>query len=658
MNARRVFLLLCVLFAGTATLPAQDADLEARLAAVAKAYKPEFPGEIPFDPSEWTTNEGFPLIGDPAAKKGGSFTGAIPEPLPSLRMEGPQSNLSTITDIGALLYEALVGIHPTTLEFVPGLATHWQIDLDKKILRYRLNPKARFSDGSEITADDVLASWEHVAGRYRNGVETEDESWSRKDPYVEDLYGKSFKRPVVEDKYTIRVEMTEENWRLPMYFGASMKIYPARYIRILGQDYIDAYQWKPVVGSGPYYMKPDDHVPQESYAFTRRTDYWGKDERWAQGLYNFDKVRYVVVLDDTLLYEKFKKGDLDYYWVNRASRWVQETDFDKVKMGWIQKRKVYTLEPQGFSGFCFNMRKPPFDDIRVRRAFALLFNREKLIEKLFFGEYEPLDSYYPGGIYENKENPKVRYDPRLAARLLEEAGWKERNADGILVKDGHPFELTLEYGSETWTRIFTPVVEDFRNAGIELKLELVDYNMLQKKVDERQFTIHYMSWTSLTFPNPESSWKSDLADKNDNNNLGGFKNELVDRLCSLYNKARTAERRIQIVQRIDKIIFEEYPYALGWYAPYERVMYWNRYGQPETYFTATQRPEYDIPQLWWYDPDKAAALDKAMKSNGELEVGETVQKPWEHLKDASASFGAEDGEKRDEGKNGKEKDGE
>lgn len=647
------FLALSAALAGGARAQEDDTALQSRLEAQAKAYKVTFPEQLPFDPAQWSTSEDYPLIGDPKAKKGGMLTGAIEDPLPTLRAEGPQSNLTTLSNVHVLIYETLLGLHPTTLQYMPALATHWKFDYEAKVLRFRLNPKARFSDGSEVSADDVVASWEHVAGIYHRGDGSEDASWSRQDPYAEQLYGTSYEKPVAEDKYTVSVKMKEENWRLPIYFAASMKIYPARYIRAAGEDYLKGYQWRFVPGTGPYHMLPDDHVHQESYTLTRRTDYWGKDERWATGLYNFDRIRYVVVSEEALRFEKFKKGELDYYFVTRAQWWVEQTDFDKVKKGWIQKRKVYTKEPQGASGLAFNMRKPPFDDVRVRRAFAHLFNREKLMEKLFFGEYEFIDSYWPGSVYANPDNPEVRYNPRRAAQLLEEAGYKSRNADGFLVKEGsgEVLEVTLELGHPSLERIFTPVREDYENAGIKFNLKTIDGNALMKKVDERQFTLHYQPWGAILFPNPESSWGSDLADKPDNNNMPGFKNERVDRLCKEYDKEYEFSKRVTLIQQIDKIIFREYPYALGWYAPFERPMYWYRLGTPDTYFTATNRPDSDILSMWWHDPEKAKALEDAMKNDGQLPVGEVVQKPWAHLemdtskwKEGSQQGGGEKGE--------------
>src|SRR5262249_2133879 len=154
----------------------------------------------------------------------------------------------------------------------------------------------------------------------------------------------------------------------------------------------------------------------------------------------------VVVRDDNLAFEMFKKGDLDRYVVQRSPRqWVQELNFDNVQRGLIQKRKVFNNSPQERREFVFNMRRPPFDDIRVRKAMTLLLDRKLIVEKIMFNEYEPTNSFFAGTPYENPTNPKNEYDPQEALKLLADAGWKSRDSQGRLVKNGVPLQIELIY---------------------------------------------------------------------------------------------------------------------------------------------------------------------------------------------------------------------
>ena len=587
----------------------------------ASKYAPSFPPMVKFNAKDWQTNTKFEPIGDKRAKKGGTMTliWSWPDFPPTIRGEGPNANLAALRELHDMVYDTLVKLHPETLEIMPCLANYWQIAKDKKTFRFKINPKAKWADGSEVTADDVVATWEHMVDS------------KIKDPYNNIFYGDNFEKPIIEDKYTIKLVTKKLNWRLFVDFGANMKIYPAKYIRIPGEDYLKKYQWKMVMGSGPYEMKRSDLQKGKSISLTRRKDYWAENEPMNIGLHNFDKLKWVVVRDETLQFEQFKKGDFDFYRETTARKWVQETDFDKVKKGWIQKRKIYTKKPQGFSGFIFNMRKAPFNDKRVRLAFCYLFNREKLMDQLFYNQYDFIDSYFPGSIWGNPDNEKIRFNPEKAAKLLADAGWTKRNKEGFLVdKNNKPFEINFEYGVQGLQRVFTVVVEDFKNAGIKINLKLIDTRTLLKKIDERNFILHYQSWTGEVFPNPESSWMSELADKNSSNNLPGFKNKRVDELCKKYNLTFDLKERIKLSKEIDNLIFNEHPYALGWYGPYTRILYFDKFGYPDTYFRKTlDGDERDAKSLWWLDESKEKILKDAIKNNKTLKAGKVEVKPWD-----------------------------
>jgi microcin C transport system substrate-binding protein len=560
-----------------------------------------------FNPAGWDTSRNFPLLGSTEAVKGGTLRYYWANYPTTLRTQGPNSNSQQTAQLQGLVYESLIGLHPQTLEYIPGLADYWKVSPDKRTFYFHINPKARWADGTPVTAGDVVATWEFLV---REDI---------KDPFSRMTWYDNYERPVAVSKSVVSVRTRHLHWRLFLYFGSSMQIYPAKEMsRLTGDQYLNDYNWKMQMGSGPYELKPEDIKNQQSITLTRRPDYWAKDERAAIGLYNFDKITWQVVMDEELAFEKFKKGELDYYVVDKAQRWDEECGFDKVKNGWIQKRKIYTDIPQGTSGFVFNMRKPPFNDRNVRKAFALLFNRDKLIDKLFFNQYSYLDSYFPGSIWANPDNPKIRYNPRMAARLLARAGWKTRNKDGWLEKDGRIFEVTLEYGDAGFGRIFKVVQEDLKKAGIKLDLNLIDFDTLMKKVDERDFTLTYQAWGGLMFPNPVNAWSSELADKNGNNNTPG---------CKQYDVTFDRAGQEKIIRRIDGLIFRTYPYALGWTAGFTRILYYDKFGHPAAYFSRIS--DYsDIPSLWWLDPKKEKALDEAIKDGTKLPVGETEQRPW------------------------------
>jgi len=563
----------------------------------------------------WETNSDFDLIGDPRATKGGVLREYVLDFPGTLRMDGPESNSALNYMIGPMVYESLLTIHPTTLDYLPVLATHWQISADKATYRFRINPNARWADGQPVTADDVVATWSF---RMDKGLQ---------DPSNQMTFGK-FDKPVAESKYIVSVKSKILNWRNFLYFSG-MSIFPAHVLKTVdGAAYLKDYNFKLLPGSGAYKVEEADIQKGKSVSIRRRTDYWAEKYRRNVGLNNFDEVREIVVRDQKLAFEMFKKGDIDDYYVNVSREWVEEMNFDRVQRGLIQKRKIFNDAPSGFSGIAFNTRKDPFTDIRVRKALTLLQNRDELIKKLFFNEYVPLNSYYAGGIYENKNNPKNLYDQQAALALLAEAGWKDRDAQGRLVKNGQPLALELLYsskGSEAWMTVYQ---EDLRKVGIGLNLRLVTPETLFKLVMDRNFTMVSMGWGALLFPNPETSFGGELADQANNNNITGFKDAKADALMKQYDTEYDQKKRAALIQEIDGIVANSYQYLLGWDAPFQRIAYWNKFGHPEGYLTRVG--DYrDIPSLWWADAHKEADLRKAMGDDSiKLPVGETEVRYW------------------------------
>jgi microcin C transport system substrate-binding protein len=611
--------------AGAAPAPAQTA---AQVSLDKDSY-PVFPnadeGADPAVPAElggrgftgegWETNTDFDLIGDPRAVKGGVFRESTPSFPGTLRIEGPEANTQLNSMIGGMLYEGLLTIHPTTLAYIPVLATHWQISPDRATYRFRINPNARWSDGEPVVADDVIASWDL---RMDKGLQ---------DPSNELVFSK-FERPVAESKYIVSVKSKVQNWRNFLYF-ASMSILPSHVLKTVdGAKYLADYNFKFLPGTGPYRVEEADVRKGQGVSIRRRTDYWADDARRNVGLNNFDEIREIVVRDQKLAFEQFKKGDLDSYFVNVSREWVEELNFDRVKRGLIQKRKVFNDTPQGFSGIAFNTRKEPFSDIRVRKALALLQDRDELISKLFFNEYVPLNSYYAGGIYENPNNPKNIYDPQAALQLLAEAGWKDRDAQGRLVKNGQALTLDLMYSDQPSERFLTVYQQALSKVGIGLNLRLVTPETRFKLMMDRNFDMVSTAWGGLIFPNPETSFASSLADTPNNSNVTGFKDPRVDQLLKDYDAEFDPQKRAAIIQEIDGIVANSYQYILGWDAPFVRIAYWNKFGYPEGYLTRIG-DQTDMPTLWWFDPQKDAELRRVLGDNSAtLPGGETDSRYW------------------------------
>jgi microcin C transport system substrate-binding protein len=564
----------------------------------------------------WETNTDFDLIGDPRAVKGGVFKNVMLEFPGTMRIYGPETTAFNY-EVQTMVYESLLGLHPTTLTYAPALATHWQISPDRLTYRFRLDPNARFSTGQPVTADDVVASWKFVMDK---GLQ---------ESQLQAMLGK-FETPVAESKYIVRAKSTELRWINFYNLVSFMPVFPADSLKGLdGARYLKEYNFKLLPGSGPYVVRDEDVVKGQSISIRRRSDYWGEKQRRSVGTGNFDEVRYVVVRDQKLAFEQFKKGDLDFYYVNISREWVEEMNFDRVQRGLIQKRKIFTDAPSNIQGIAFNFRRPPYDDVRVRKALTLLLNRNLLIERLFFNEYVPLNTYFPGGVYTNPNNPKNEYNPQEALKLLAEAGWTSRDAQGRLVRNGQPFVVEYLYadkGSERWLTIYQ---DDLRKVGITFNLRLVSYETMLQLQGERKFDLVAIGWVQGTFPDPEALYRSTFADVPQSFNVTGFKDKRADAILDSYYPEFDQQKRVQLIRELDGILANTYLYILEWDAPFTRIGYWNKFGHPDSYFTRIGNYR-DMVALWWIDPQKEAQIKRAMAdASVTMPAGQTEVRYWE-----------------------------
>jgi len=321
------------------------------------------PGADPSVPAEqggkgfkgegWETNTNFDLIGDPHAVKGGMLRDVMVDFPGTLRMAGPEWNTSVNYMIAGLVYETLLTLHPTTLEYMPVLATHWKIEPDKLTYRFRIDPNARYSDGTPVTAEDVVATWKFLTDK------------TLQDLFFYTQYNK-LEQPVAESKYIVRMKAKELAWQ-NFLTASSIRPFPAHILKnVDGATYLKDYNFKLIPGTGPYIVTESDIEKGKSITIRRRKDYWAEKYRASVGQYNFDQIKSIVVRDPNLIFEMFKRGDLDYYYVNRSKVWVEELKDDRFQRGLLVKRKVFNNYPSNIQFMAFNTRRKPWDDIRMR----------------------------------------------------------------------------------------------------------------------------------------------------------------------------------------------------------------------------------------------------------------------------------------------------
>ncbi len=564
-------------------------------------------------------------IGDPRAVKGGVIRTHLVSWPDNLRVYGIKSNTWLNSVLNGLCYESLLSMDPRTMEVIPRLASHWQIADDQMTFRFRINPSARWSDGKPVSADDVIATYRLVA----------DDSLL--DPMTKASIVEKMHEPEAESKYMVVVRCKTKDWRNFISIS-SMTILPAHQLNgLTGKQYLDQYNFRYMVGTGPYILHAADIKTDQSVTATRRKDYWDASAPENQGLYNFDKLHFLIIREDRLAFDKAIKGELDFYNVNTAKWWVEDlSDAPAVANGYLVRRKVFTRYPRGFQGNAMNLGHPPLDDVRVRKALAHLYDRKTMLEKFAYNEYVPLKSYFPGGDGENLENPLADYDPRAAVDLLKQAGWTERGSDGILTKGGQRLSFTVNYASQFLERYLTVYQEACKNAGVDLKLKLQDDSAAWDKMQARAFEMSGIAWGGSLFPDPKSNWHSSMAEAKGSNNFVQFRSAEADRLIEAYDKEFDNKERNELLRQLDAELFAQHPYVLDWSLPCERFVYWNKFGMPDTVLLKYQRFDA-VYSLWWYDPAKDKALKEARRAGAKLESAPLMVEPWSDSAPVAAS---------------------
>ena len=502
--------------------------------------------------------------------------------------------------IMGLMFEPLLSLHSTEDRPVGILAESWESNDANDEFTFKIDSRARWSDGQPVSAYDVqfyydvIMKPEHLTPIFKTELQR-------------------FDRPEVLDSLTVRIKAKKPHWN-NFWAAAGMMAFPQH-----AWDSLDFNQVRfefPVV-SGPY---AQGELAKNRYLdLVRRDDWWGRSKAWNLGKYNFQKLRYKFMEDRTKALEALKKGDFDIYAIYTSSIWMRQTDFPAVQNNWVLKQKVYNREPIGFQGFSINMRRPKFQDVRVRQALSMLLDREVMNEKYMYNQYFLLNSYYPDLFTDNisPHNPTYSYQPDSARALLAAAGY-EPNAQGMLHKNGDPLQITF-ITQTVDLRHFTKYVEDLRAVGIDARIEQMSWPSLVQRMEEFDYDLYWVNWGAGRLRDPEFQWSSAGANTNGSNNYAGVNDAVVDSLIELQKLETDLERRTEILLALDKRLAEIVPYVLLWQADHTRLLYWNRFGTPPYILDKFGREESAVT-YWWYDTAKAQALRAAQKSGGKLEA--------------------------------------
>lgn len=516
-------------------------------------------------------------LANPSAPVGGTLLGTFGS-------EPATLNPISSTDLYArnvhrLVMDTLMKRNIDTYEYEPAMAEKVEVSKDNMVFTFTLREGLVFSDGKPVTAEDVKFSFDVIF----------DDKWQT--AHLRPYYDAIEKAEVI-DARTIRFTAKRPYFET---FSSICDIFIAPK-HVYGNAEKGRKMNKTLTGSGPYKLK--EYRQGHSLVLERNPSYWGYSNEAEKGKYNFAQIRYRFDGEENLILERLKKGELDFSGIS-SEAFHKKTD-GKPWGGTLLKKKVENREPKSYGYVGWNLTKDLFKDKKVRRALAMLMNREEMNQKFRYG----MSMLATGPWYQQSEyaNPKVKaipFDPKAAAKLLADAGWKDSNKDGVLDKNGQAFEFTLLNPSKDVQKYFVMYQEDLKKAGIKMNIQLIEFSALLKSLDDAKFDAFAMAWGGGNVDhNPKQIWHSDSRAAGGSNRIG-YSNPEVDKLIDEGIATLDKAKRIKIYQKIYELIADDAPYLFLFNDRYALYGINKRIGQVrDTY-------GYEIgSRYWWHTQPK------------------------------------------------------
>ena len=538
-----------------------------------------------------------------------------------------------------LLFDSLMVPAADEPDAVYGLvAESAEVADDGKSVTFYLRPEAKFADGTPLTADDVVFSFDTLK--------------SKGHPIYHQTLQDVIKAEAL-DPHTVRYSFTGDLVRdLPLTV-ATLPIFSKAYYatRPFEETTLD-----PPLGSGPYLV---DQVAQgRTIVYRRNPDYWAKDLPVNRGRWNFDKIRFEYFRDRTPAMEAFKAGAYDFREEFTSKVWATEYDFPAIRAGKVKKEVLADETPSGTQGFFLNTRREPLKDPRVREALDLAFDFEWSNRNMFYGLYHahaellrelgdegrrravgggadaddrlgvPVSDAALGAAYLPAKSDGSGQDRNLlqkAGKLLDEAGWTVKN--GVRVNaQGEPLKLEILMFEQAFERIAAPYVKNLKLLGIDASIRMVDPAQYQQRLKDFDFDITTERYVMRNTPGVElrSYFGSAAAKMSGSLNLAGISDPAVDALIERVIAAKSREELNTAARALDRVLRAGHYWVPHWYKASNNIAYWDKFSRPAT------KPRFDrgILDTWWYDEAKAAKLTANAASTPEVGWKPNSRRPW------------------------------
>ncbi|MFN3952971.1 MAG: extracellular solute-binding protein [Pararhodobacter sp.] len=521
--------------------------------------------------------------------------------------------------VGLLTVESLLGRNYDEPFSLYGLlAESVETDDSRSFVEFTLRAQARFSDGSPVTIEDVMWSFETLGteghARYRN-------AWSK------------IATMQATGPRSLRFTFTEPDRELPLILGLRPVLQRAQSDVAAGGRVFGDSSLAPVIGSGPYVVASAEAGRQVT--FRRNPDWWGRELPFNAGQHNLEEIRYEYFGDAAVAFEAFKAGLVSVWREPNAARWVDSYDFPALRDGRVRRVEIPHQRPSGMNGFVFNTRRAPFDDWRVREALIQVFDFERINAMInggaepripsYFGNsdlgmrsgpaegrvralLEPfVDSLFPGAL-EGYALPvsdgSNRRNLRAATRFLNEAGWQADTAGVLRNAAGQPFEfeILLRQGAGEMQAIAATYIGALETLGIRARLVQIDPAQYVERTNNYDFDMTHMLRLMSLSPGNEQLlyWGASGVDQPGSRNLAGVSDPAVEAMIAAMLEATDPEDFIAATRALDRVLMTG-RYAIPfWYPAHSRLAIARNLHFPQ-YLPIYGDWTGFLPEVWWFE---------------------------------------------------------
>ncbi len=505
------------------------------------------------------------VFGSSRAKQGGTYRGYISEFPETFRTVGPNANGGYRPFF--LTSPALVIVNCETKEFMPALASHWAFAADGRTAYYKLNEKARWTDGSPITSADYTFMLEMMR------------SPNIQDPWYNEYYTKQIVDVKAYGPHVIGVRANVAMAREDLLLNTTLSPRPrAFYGGEIKKDWVDVYQWTFEPTAGPYYL--ESFRKGESLTFKKVKDWWGYDYAYNKYRYNIDTLTFRVITGGTeIIKNYFYNNRIDIYGLIIPQEWADGEGREQIKKGYIERQYDYYVPLTGVYGIFMNVRDPLFADVNVRRGMYYAVNIQKMIDTTLRGEYARyhnigLAHVFAGIVFDDNDIRKPDFDPKKAGELFDKAGYSRFGADGIRTNGkGARLSFELLYSAPSHTERLSVLKEEARKAGVEIQLKLMQQGAFTA-VREKKYQAWWGAMSTGLYDDYWEYFHSVNAANTQTNNFWGYADKDMDKLLDAFRKEGSLAKKAALTKEIQRKVDSEALVIPSYYIPFIRGAAW------------------------------------------------------------------------------------